>query len=208
MNNAKMSYYSDTLSKLNKPYDKYKAGNRLNERRKFCGYTEESLSEELEATFGLRTTRQTISKIESGGGITKVDLLLALSILLGCDPQYLLGWCDTLRAKDTPVAELLVLDNEAVNILTQLKSSKVGKDFGFIMSEIIKSRFFVHLFDYCSLSLDPNNSFIDVGQGRPQVRPSDILAGKQAQLSGILIDELSKIRTCSGLLNYDETDTD
>lgn len=201
-----MSYYNDTLLKLNKQYDKYKAGNRLNERRKLFGYTEEGLSEELEVVFGLKTSRQTISKIESGGGITKVDLLLALSILLDCDPQYLLGWCDTLRAKDTHVAELLALDNKAIDILTQLKGSICDKQFGFIMSEIIKSRFFKHLFDYCSLSLDPNNAFIDVGQGRPQVRPSDILAGKQAQLSSILIDELSKIRSCFRLPNYDETD--
>lgn len=214
-NKKGLEYYDERARSFDINYDARVAGEKLKRRREACNYTQEQLSEDLETLYGLKTSRQEISAIENGKKIKKVKLLLALCKILECDPQYLLGWCDTLRVKDAPVAELLALDEEAINQLTRLKEkidewtqlegATKGQVFNYIMSSIIKKQeFFPLVFEYCCLDLDKDDRFINIAQKHPQIKPSQILAGRQAQISCILMRELSEIRKRFNLPNYEE----
>lgn len=92
---------------------------RIKERRKALGYTQEDLAEKL----GLQ--KSAIAKYENGRVQNiKRSTILKMSTILECTPSYLMGWNES---SDTAAADALSSDERAL-LSDYQKLNELGKE--------------------------------------------------------------------------------
>ena len=126
---------------------------RIGKRIRECGekrfFTQETLSEEIERLTGQSLNRQTVGGWENGKPIKKIEQILAMCELFGCDSGYLLCEHDSLYAETASVSEITGLSPEAVDSLIHQKKLFVDGNARCceVLSDIILSDEILFLLD-------------------------------------------------------------
>lgn len=101
-------------------YNYGKIGDRLRQLRKDHGYSQDKLIDILDDEYGVKIGRNTYSNIENGcqsASNFKLDLLIALSSLYGCDVGYLLCEYDNITGRNTDIQKITGLNDTSIKVL-------------------------------------------------------------------------------------------
>lgn len=101
-------------------YNYIEIGDRLRQLRKDHGYSQDKLIDILDDEYGVKIGRNTYSNIENGcqsASNFKLDLLIALSSLYGCDIGYLLCEYDNITGRNTDIQKITGLNDESIKAL-------------------------------------------------------------------------------------------
>lgn len=113
-------------------YDYIEIGNRLIQLRKDRGYSQDKLIDILDDEYGVKIGRNTYSNIENGcqsASNFKLDLLIALSSLYGCDIGYLLCEYDNITGRNTDIQKITGLNDESIKALEMaVAESEIEKE--------------------------------------------------------------------------------
>lgn len=113
-------------------YNYIEIGNRLIQLRKDRGYSQDKLIDILDDEYGVKIGRNTYSNIENGcqsASNFKLDLLIALSSLYGCDIGYLLCEYDNITGRNTDIQKITGLNDESIKALEMaVAESEIEKE--------------------------------------------------------------------------------
>lgn len=113
-------------------YNYIKIGDRLRQLRKDHGYSQDKLIDILDDEYGVKIGRNTYSNIENGcqsASNFKLDLLIALSSLYGCDIGYLLCEYDNITGRNTDIQKITGLNDESIKALEMaVRESEIEKE--------------------------------------------------------------------------------
>lgn len=113
-------------------YNYIKIGDRLRQLRKDHGYSQDKLIDILDDEYGVKIGRNTYSNIENGcqsASNFKLDLLIALSSLYGCDIGYLLCEYDNITGRNTDIQKITGLNDESIKALEMaVAESEIEKE--------------------------------------------------------------------------------
>lgn len=113
-------------------YNYIKIGDRLRQLRKDHGYSQDKLIDILDDEYGVKIGRNTYSNIENGcqsASNFKLDLLIALSSLYGCDIGYLLCEYDNITGRNTDIQKITGLNDESIRALEMaVRESEIEKE--------------------------------------------------------------------------------
>lgn len=113
-------------------YNYIDIGNRLIQLRKDRGYSQDKLIDILDDEYGVKIGRNTYSNIENGcqsASNFKLDLLIALSSLYGCDIGYLLCEYDNITGRNTDIQKITGLNDESIKALEMaVAESEIEKE--------------------------------------------------------------------------------
>lgn len=113
-------------------YNYIKIGDRLRQLRKDHGYSQDKLIDILDDEYGVKIGRNTYSNIENGcqsASNFKLDLLIALSSLYGCDIGYLLCEYDNITGRNTDIQKITGLNDESIKALEgAVRESEIEKE--------------------------------------------------------------------------------
>lgn len=113
-------------------YNYIEIGNRLIQLRKNRGYSQDKLIDILDDEYGVKIGRNTYSNIENGcqsASNFKLDLLIALSSLYGCDIGYLLCEYDNITGRNTDIQKITGLNDESIKALEMaVAESEIEKE--------------------------------------------------------------------------------
>ena len=113
-------------------YNYIDIGNRLIQLRKDRGYSQDKLIDILDDEYGVKIGRNTYSNIENGcqsSSNFKLDLLIALSSLYGCDIGYLLCEYDNITGRNTDIQKITGLNDESIKALEMaVAESEIEKE--------------------------------------------------------------------------------
>lgn len=113
-------------------YNYIDIGDRLIQLRKARGYSQDKLIDILDDEYGVKIGRNTYSNIENGcqsASNFKLDLLIALSSLYGCDIGYLLCEYDNITGRNTDIQKITGLNDESIKALEMaVAESEIEKE--------------------------------------------------------------------------------
>lgn len=113
-------------------YNYIDIGDRLRQLRKDHGYSQDKLIDILDDEYGVKIGRNTYSNIENGcqsASNFKLDLLIALSSLYGCDIGYLLCEYDNITGRNTDIQKITGLNDESIKALEMaVRESEIEKE--------------------------------------------------------------------------------
>lgn len=113
-------------------YNYIKIGDRLRQLRKDHGYSQDKLIDILDDEYGVKIGRNTYSNIENGcqsASNFKLDLLIDLSSLYGCDIGYLLCEYDNITGRNTDIQKITGLNDESIKALEMaVAESEIEKE--------------------------------------------------------------------------------
>lgn len=113
-------------------YNYIDIGDRLIQLRKARGYSQDKLIDILDDEYGVKIGRNTYSNIENGcqsASNFKLDLLIALSSLYGCDIGYLLCEYDNITGRNTDIQKITGLNDESIKALEgAVRESEIEKE--------------------------------------------------------------------------------
>lgn len=113
-------------------------GKRLAQERKKAGLTQEKLADKIEGEIGKSPGQNTISNWENGKSFPdSIEILFAISRILGCDCGYLLCDYEERTHNATDICKATGLSEETVNTLCNLRSWGFGEALAFVIDALI-----------------------------------------------------------------------